>query len=152
MTRACTTRSSSAIAGLRSVRNNPRLSIVAADIRDASQLETSLVDAGAVIHLAALVGDPACARDPKSSAEVNTDATTTLTEIANRARVGRLIFSSTCSNYGVNDPSVYTDEDTTLKPISVYAETKVAAEHAVLRGPINSLCVTVFRFATIFGP
>ena len=137
--------------GVAGFRANPRCTIVAADIRDLVRLESSMKAADAVVHLAALVGDPACEANPTMTAEINAEATRTLSEIAGRANVRRLIFSSTCSNYGVSDPETVTDEQTPLKPISVYAETKIAAEEALLSAHGSSVCRTVFRFATIFG-
>ena len=69
------------------------------DIRNAD-LNDLLGGADAVVHLAAVVGDPACARDPRRAAEVNLRASLRLIEAAARQGVKRFIFASTCSNYG----------------------------------------------------
>ena len=123
------------------------------DIRSISALEEALVSVDAVIHLAALVGDPACARDPELSRSINFDATMKLFELCRRFGVSRFILASTCSNYGrQTDPDKYVSEDADLTPISVYAETKVASERSLLdmSGGVNPE-VSVLRFATLFG-
>jgi nucleoside-diphosphate-sugar epimerase len=127
-----------------------RCSIVRGDIRERQRIEAALAGCEAVIHLAALVGDPACARDSRTTIAVNDEATRMLVELAHGAGARRLIFSSTCSNYGVSDPAVLATEATRLKPVSLYAETKVAAETAVC-GAGSALAATVFRLATLFG-
>jgi nucleoside-diphosphate-sugar epimerase len=107
----------------------------------------------AVVHLAAIVGDPACARDPQLSRSVNLDASLALIEESRRAGVQRFIFASTCSNYGrMKDPNQFVDEESELSPVSLYAETKVAIEKFLLAGGNeNAWCATPLRFATIFG-
>ena len=87
----------------------------------------------AVVHLAALVGDPLCSRQPALAKEVNQDASLQLFGLSRRQGVQRFIFASTCSNYGrMTDPSVYHTEESALQPVSLYAETKVAVERALL--------------------
>jgi len=105
----------------------------------------------AVVHLAAIVGDPACARDPKMAQEVNFIATERLLKEAEETGVERFVFASTCSNYGkMADPDTYVDEGAELQPVSVYAETKVAVEKVMLSGN-GRMCKTPLRFATVFG-
>jgi nucleoside-diphosphate-sugar epimerase len=107
----------------------------------------------AVVHLAAIVGDPACSRQPDLARSVNLEASLALIEESQRAGVARFVFASTCSNYGkMTDPDHYVDEESELRPVSLYAETKVAVERALLRSfqcpgwvPIS------LRLATVFG-
>jgi nucleoside-diphosphate-sugar epimerase len=121
------------------------------DIRDRDAVKDALCGADAVVHLAAIVGDPACARQPDLAREVNHDASLMLLEEARAAGVARFIFASTCSNYGrMNDPSQYVDETSELKPVSLYAETKVGVERAILASN-GGLSKTLLRFATVFG-
>jgi nucleoside-diphosphate-sugar epimerase len=106
----------------------------------------------AVVHLAAIVGDPACARSPELARAVNLDASVALIAASRQAGVSRLVFASTCSNYGrMADADTYLDESSALAPVSLYAETKVAVECAVLEGACDGLCATPLRFATVFG-
>jgi len=123
------------------------------DIRDNARLETAVTGCDGIVHLAAIVGDPACAREPELAKATNRDASLDLLETSKRCRVERFVFASTCSNYGrMSDPSQLVTEETELRPVSLYAETKVEVEQALLSQTIGSLPVTtVLRFATIFG-
>jgi nucleoside-diphosphate-sugar epimerase len=107
----------------------------------------------AVVHLAAVVGDPACARQPDLARAVNLEASLTLVEQSRQAGVARFIFASTCSNYGkMTSTSSYVDEDSPLQPVSLYAETKVHVERALLDSPRSSgWCPTPLRFSTVYG-
>ena len=123
-----------------------------ADVRDAAARRRVLEGADELVHLAAIVGDPACARDPAVSQEVNVDATLALVEDAIAAGVRRLVFASTCSNYGrMADPTKPIDETGELAPVSLYAEQKVAVERAILGGQTDGLTATCLRFATVYG-
>jgi nucleoside-diphosphate-sugar epimerase len=122
------------------------------DVRDRASLDRALDGAAAVVHLAAIVGDPACAAAPETALAVNRDASIGLLDAAATAGVGRLIFASTCSNYGrMADTSVLATEEHELRPVSLYAETKVAVERELLSGRFAALCPTVLRFATLYG-
>jgi nucleoside-diphosphate-sugar epimerase len=129
------------------------IEVLRADIRDADARGRALKDADAVVHLAAIVGDPACALDPAVSDEVNVQATESLVADANAAGVQRLVFASTCSNYGrMADPTVPITEDGELSPVSLYAEQKVGMEKLILgAGTGNGLSPTCLRFATVYG-
>jgi nucleoside-diphosphate-sugar epimerase len=147
------------------VWSHPGFQFLRGDVRDRAMVRASLEDIDAVVHLAAIVGDPACARDPAEARAVNLDASVQLLELCRERRhVTRFIFASTCSNYGrMDDPDVLVDESSVLRPLSLYAETKVAFERTLLErrdtprpsaGPIaetDRLCATSLRFATIFG-
>lgn len=100
-----------------------------------------------IIPLAALVGAPLCSRYVEEAVAVNRDAVTWLAQCAQPDQL--IIYPNSNSAYGVmpDDNNVPLDEDAPQCPLSVYAETKCAAEVAVLRHP-NSV---VFRLATVFG-
>jgi nucleoside-diphosphate-sugar epimerase len=122
------------------------------DIRDGEARRAALAGAEAVVHLAAIVGDPACARDPELSNAVNVEGSRDLVEDARAAGVERLVFASTCSNYGrMDDPTVPIDEGGTLAPVSLYAEQKVGIEQALLAEADGDLRPTCMRFATVYG-
>ena len=123
-----------------------------ADIRDADAVRSALAGMEAVVHLAAIVGDPACARQPELSVAVNRDAAVELVRAAREAGVRRFVFASTCSNYGrMPDASDPLTEDSGLRPLSLYAETKVAVERELLALPPRPMAATVMRFATLYG-
>ncbi len=126
--------------------------VIRADIRDGDARRQALAGAQAVVHLAAIVGDPACALDPKASDDVNVQATRALVADANAAGVERLVFASTCSNYGrMADPTVPIDEQGELSPVSLYAEQKVGMEQLILGGGSGATKPTCLRFATVYG-
>ncbi|HUN77936.1 MAG TPA: NAD(P)-dependent oxidoreductase [Solirubrobacteraceae bacterium] len=127
--------------------------VIRGDIRDGETRRRALAGAEAVVHLAAIVGDPACARDPAVSDEVNVRATRELVADAGAAGVQRLVFASTCSNYGrMADPTVPITEEGELRPVSLYAEQKVGMERLILEGTDgSSIKPTCLRFATVYG-
>jgi nucleoside-diphosphate-sugar epimerase len=125
--------------------------VVRGDIRDAGARERALAGVDAVVHLAAIVGDPACGRDPELSDAVNVQATRALVADAGAAGVQRLVFASTCSNYGrMADPTVPITEEGELSPVSLYAEQKVGMEKLILGGS-SDIDATCLRFATVYG-
>ena len=122
------------------------------DIRDDDLRRRALEGVDAVVHLAAIVGDPACGRDPELSNAVNVEGTASLVADARAAGVERFLFASTCSNYGrMADPTVPIDETGELRPVSLYAEQKVGMEKALLEGDQNGTAATCLRFATVYG-
>jgi nucleoside-diphosphate-sugar epimerase len=123
------------------------------DVRDPADTAKALAGVEAVVHLAAIVGDPACAKQRELAVATNRDASLAVLERCKQAGVKRFIFASTCSNYGkMVDPSGYIDETAELRPVSLYAETKVDVERAVLDpNATGALCATSLRFATVFG-
>src|SRR5215207_3150116 len=122
------------------------------DIRDADARAGALRGMDAVVHLAAIVGDPACALDPATAQAVNVDAALALLRDADSAGVERVVFASTCSNYGrMADPTVPIAEDAVLAPVSLYAEQKVAVERALLALEPAPFAATCLRFATVYG-
>jgi nucleoside-diphosphate-sugar epimerase len=129
---------------------NPGFEFVRGDVRDPATRAHVVQDVDAIVHLAAIVGDPACARQPELAREVNLEATRALLEDAERAGVERFVFASTCSNYGKMDGNGFADEEVELRPISLYAETKVAGEQEVL-DRLRRLAPTCLRFATVYG-
>jgi nucleoside-diphosphate-sugar epimerase len=138
--------------------------VIRGDVRDTAARARALQGAEAVVHLAAIVGDPACALDPKVSDDVNVQATRALVADAQAAGVERLVFASTCSNYGrMEDPTVPIVEEGELRPVSLYAEQKVGMEQLILagapasgngsggNGKTNVTQPTCLRFATVYG-
>lgn len=125
---------------------------VRGDIRDATKVRAACEGSEAVVHLAALVGDPACAQRPEYAREVNLGASIELIEAARAAGVRRFVFASTCSNYGrMADDWALASEDHELRPVSLYAETKVAVERVLLGRRAGDMAATILRFATLYG-
>lgn len=114
------------------------------DVRDREKLSTVLADDyDAVVWLAAIVGDGACAADPFLTQAVNEDAVKWFVDNYN----GFIMFPSTCSIYGINNDLI--GEGTKLNPLSIYAKTKLAAEQYILEHAADRSLV--FRLGTLFG-
>ncbi len=135
------------------VWSHPDFEFHLGDVCDAAIVSEALDGMNAIVHLAAVVGDPACARQPELAQSVNLQASLGLIAQSQQNGVGRFVFASTCSNYGrMTDATQYVDETSKLAPISLYAETKVAVEQALLTssdGP--NWCPTPLRFSTVYG-
>ena len=117
---------------------------VKADVRNITIRNVAGNDVDCVVNLAALTL-PASEKAPGQAMEVNTDAAIKLGNECENSSI-HYIYPSTCSNYGVKTDGYAVEEDE-LKPVSTYARTKVAAEHAF--SPLR--CVTILRFATAYG-
>jgi nucleoside-diphosphate-sugar epimerase len=135
------------------VWSHPSFEFLRGDVCEVATTQAAIAGMDAVVHLAAIVGDPACARQADVARAVNFQASITLIEESQRAGVSRFVFASTCSNYGkMKDVNKYVDEESELCPVSLYAETKVAVERALLESASNGKwSPTPMRFATIFG-
>jgi nucleoside-diphosphate-sugar epimerase len=131
---------------------HPRVDVAVGDVRDRPAVSRALEGVDAVVHLAAIVGDPACARSPEAARAINLEASLDLVSAAQATGVARFVFASTCSNYGrTADSSTLADEDHELRPLSLYAETKVAVEQQLASLAGTSLTPTILRFATLYG-
>jgi nucleoside-diphosphate-sugar epimerase len=112
------------------------------DVLDRERLRPALEWADSVVWLAALVGDPASALDPKLTRKINLESVVWLAEVFG----GRIVFPSTCSIYGAQESEL--DESSPTAPLSLYAETKLEAERRLLERRPDSL---VLRLATLAG-
>ena len=110
------------------------------DIREQKKLLPLLDKCDAVIWLAALVGDGACAINPELTFEINSDSVKFLAENFNK----RIVFLSTCSVYGAQEGLL--DESSTINPLSAYATSKVKAEDY-----LKDSNAIIFRLGTLFG-
>jgi nucleoside-diphosphate-sugar epimerase len=143
--------------------HHPRFRFAKADVcdRDLLKTEGSKLKVGtltparfdAIVHLAAIVGFPACQAVGKQVAwRYNVESTKRVFEAAEAAGVERFILASTYSNYGVAENGRPVTEESPLYPQSLYAETKIAAEQYLLEQAKRSRCAPlIFRFATLFG-
>jgi nucleoside-diphosphate-sugar epimerase len=135
--------------GIRHLRDRRGLSLVPGDLRDITATIQAFQHADAVVHLGALVGDPACDIDERLTLEVNRDATAKAAAIARGLGIGRFVFASTCSVYGASGDLLH--EDSPLAPISVYARSKMESEQLLLAHAGNGFWPTVLRFGTLYG-
>ena len=123
--------------------------IDARDVRDVRAAELAGLDA--VVHLAALSNDPLGALDPSLTLRINRDATVTLAVAAKAAGVGRFVFASSCSMYGAAGSGKPVDEESPLRPLTTYAESKVRSEEALFALADASFSPICMRNATAYG-
>ena len=123
------------------------------DIRNIEDVRKALINVNYVIHLAAIVGDPACSKFSDEAKETNWDGSVNLFEECEKSGIERFVFASTCSNYGkMKDSDNYVNEDSELNPVSLYAELKVKFEDYLLNNKNSSnICSTALRFSTVYG-
>lgn len=136
---------------LSDILNQDNLDFHKGDFTLNEDLLPALSGIDSIIHLAAIVGDPACSRMPDLAVKINLEGTKSLVNQAKENGVKQFIFSSTCSNYGISDPKSYADEESSLNPISPYSRTKVEAEKYILDSTTDLFSPTILRFATIYG-
>jgi nucleoside-diphosphate-sugar epimerase len=136
--------------------HHPNFHFVKADVTEPRAVKDSLKSdwqkPDAVIHLAAIVGFPACQAVGKPVAwRYNVEAVKTVYGQAADLGVERFVFASTYSNYGLSADGKPVTEDSPLNPQSLYAETKIAAEEFLLGQKESSCAPLLFRFATLYG-
>lgn len=129
--------------------DNKNLELIEGDATDIVKLTMAMKGASAVVHLAGLVGDPACAVDPNFTRHTNIIATRMVKDVAQSLGIYRFIFASSCSVYGVSEKEVQEGDD--LNPVSLYAQTKIDSEKELLFSVQDDFFVTILRFATVFG-
>ncbi len=136
---------------LKDLINNPRLTVIKGDIRHIEDIVNSLKNIDVVIHLAAIVGDPACEKDNTHSIEVNIESTKALVELCKQMKIRKFLFASTCSVYGASNEIL--TETSEINPLSLYALSKMHCEQIILdRIKDNDFLVPVImRLSTLQG-
>ena len=134
---------------IKDMLGHPRLEIIRADFRNVDQAVKAMHGVDTVVHLGAIVGDPACAIDEEITIEVNLMATRMLAEVAKGSGVERFVFASTCSVYGASDEIL--NERSVLNPVSLYARSKIASERVLLELSSESFAPVILRFGTVYG-
>jgi nucleoside-diphosphate-sugar epimerase len=124
--------------------SNPNFKFIYGDVRNITELEILCKNADVIIPLAAIVGFPACAADPKLAKEINFDQ---IVNIVRFAKDKKILYPNTNSGYGVGVGQTECTEKSPLTPISVYGQTKCDAEN-FLRENTSAIA---FRLATVFG-
>jgi nucleoside-diphosphate-sugar epimerase len=136
--------------------NHPNFHFVKADVTEQRAVRDSIKrdwqKPDTVIHLAAIVGFPACQAVGKQVAwKYNVEATKNVYGQSADLGVERIVFASTYSNYGLSEDGRPVTEESPLNPQSLYAETKVASEEFLLSQKDSALSPLLYRFATLYG-
>ncbi len=131
---------------------NPNYQFIYGDLRDQNVLSRALHGVTDVILLAGLVGDPITKKYPDASHAINDEGILSCIDYLNGRGLDRVVFISTCSNYGLIESDELADETYPLGPLSLYAKSKVRAEQHLLaqKGKVD-YTPTILRFATAFG-
>ncbi|MEK7518186.1 MAG: NAD-dependent epimerase/dehydratase family protein, partial [Patescibacteria group bacterium] len=124
---------------------DPKFNFVFGDVRDEKLMKILIKEADVLIPLAAIVGAPACDRDPNQAISVNLEAIKLLNKLRSKRQL--VIYPTTNSGYGTKSGDTYCTEDTPLEPLSLYGRTKAEAESRLLETPN----VITLRLATVFG-
>jgi len=128
---------------------NPHFELIRGDFRRTDTVVRAAKGRDAIVHLGAIVGDSACSIHEDLTLEINLGATRTIAEIGKGFGVKRFVFASSCSVYGASDEIL--DERSLLRPISLYARTKMESEKVLLSLADTSFSPTILRFGTIYG-
>ncbi len=123
---------------------HPNLSIVQGDVRDADKIKEVVKGQDWIVHLAAIVGYPACAADPVRANSVNVDGTRNIVDAMQKGQ--KLLYASTGSTYG--KVLGIATEETPINPLTLYGRNKRDCEDMIKATDID---FTLFRFATVFG-
>ena len=119
--------------------------LIQKDIRDIKMMKKLIRQNEYIIPLAALVGAPLCDKNKKEAVSVNYDSIKSLVSLSTKKN--KIIFLTTNSGYGIGEKNKFCDENSPLRPISLYGRTKCDAEKEVMKFK-NCIC---FRLATVFG-
>lgn len=133
-----------------SLKKNPNLKEIKADLRDFAKVKEALKDCDAVIHLACISNDPSFELNPELGKSINLDAFEPFVAMSKEAGVKRFIYASSSSVYGVkSEPNV--TEDMTLEPLTDYSRFKADCEKILFKYLDDAFVCTVLRPATVCG-
>lgn len=135
---------------IKELESNDRFHLMEGDIGNLQDVTTAMEDIDAVVALAAIVGDPACKINDRLSIKTNYWATKLLAQVASSQGVTKFLFASTCSVYGISETAMSTEESWT-NPLSLYAETKIDSEKALV-GMNGTMKPVIMRLSTLCGP
>jgi nucleoside-diphosphate-sugar epimerase len=123
---------------------NKNLQIVKDDVRNISGLKEFVRKADDIVHLAAIVGYPACGIDVVRAKSTNVGGAKNIVKLISKDQ--NLIFASTGSTYG-RVQNIATEE-TSIEPLTLYGKTKADAEKVCMNSRSKNIAL---RFATVFG-
>jgi len=134
---------------LKRFTDNSNFEFIKGDFRNVENVVKAVKDIDAVVHLGAIVGDPACDLNEDLSLEINSAATMLIKQICKGYGIKKFLFASTCSVYGATNEII--NEKSNLNPVSLYARSKINAEKAILSMIDSSFAPSIMRISTAFG-
>ncbi len=133
-------------------KDNKNYTFIKGDLLNTKDLEKSSAGVKDIIILACIVGDPLTKKYPKATNKINDTGIKNCLKFFNTKKINKLIFASTCSNYGLIKDGELADENFILNPLSIYAKTKVNVENFILdKEKRFNFSPVILRFATAFG-
>ena len=128
-----------------------QITLIKGDVRNSDDVKKAMTNVDIVVHLAELVGDPACALNPLLARSINYKGSVMVIDEAKKSGVKRLLYTSSCSVYGKTDDSEECSESYPRKPLSLYAEIKCDVENYLQTVSDSTFKPTILRLATVFG-
>jgi len=130
---------------LNHLRFHKNFNLVCGDVTSMTVLKKYLKGKDFIIPLAALVGAPLCDQYPRETLKINVDAIKKILKIINKKQ--KIIYLTTNSGYGIGEKNKFCDENSELRPVSLYGRTKNISEK-IVQTHNNYIC---YRLATVFG-
>jgi len=130
-------------------RRNPNFHLIKGDFRHIEDVVRAIKGINSIVHLGAIVGDPACSLSEDLTINTNLRATATIAQVGKGFGATRFVFASTCAVYGASDEIL--DEKSSLNPVSLYARTKAGSEKLLLNLHDSNFAPIILRFGTIYG-
>ncbi len=122
------------------------------DAIDTNTLIKAISNVDAVVYLAEIVGDPACALIPETAFKTNFLSVNSMASLCSYLNINRFIYTSSCSVYGASkDPDNFLTESSSVNPVSHYGRMKLMSEHAILNQVSQNFSPTILRLSTVFG-
>jgi nucleoside-diphosphate-sugar epimerase len=136
--------------GSKGLSRHPNLDLVEADVRDTERYAEAVRGCDSVIHMACISNDPSFELDPQLSKSINYDCFEPLVLASKAAGVGRFVYVSSSSVYGVSDSPDVTEEHP-LVPLTDYNKYKGMCEPLLLRHASSTFVPVIMRPATVCG-
>ncbi|MBT4352347.1 NAD-dependent epimerase/dehydratase family protein, partial [archaeon] len=134
---------------IKNLKNNPNFEFVKGDLKHIDVVAKAATGINAVVHLAGIVGDPACSISPKYTIEQNFLSTVNIANICKYNQINRFIFASSCSVYGHGNKIL--NENSKLNPVSLYARDKINSENGIMNLANDNFSPTIMRMGTLYG-
>ena len=136
---------------LADLKKHPSFELFQGDYRNLELLLRAMSGMDAVIHLGGIVGDPACEVSNDTTMDINILSISSIVQACKLFKIKRFLFASSCSVYGESSHGIHLSENSPLKPVSLYAKTKIASENFLRANADAHFCPVILRFSTLFG-